>query len=805
MEEHLHKSPITNSSATPSSPFISNPFEEDTLDFKKYLYLILTNWYWFLISIFVGLGVAYLINRYTMPVYRATSSIMLNEGTSSKGLSGYENLIPGMEIYAQRKYVINEMEVLRSYSLANRALLDLDFNITYIGVGRSGIKEVVLYKNCPFYVELDSSKSSIFNFPIEIDLLNKNECEIYIGNEYDIRERVKYGEFFSSDVLNCRIFLKDPENFKEKNYNKYKVFLNSLNGLSNLYKNRLGITSNDERRGSVLFLSMIGSNSEQAVNYLNTLMDVYIQQGLEEKNQTATNTVKFIDEQLSVIDDSLQQTEMDLQNFRLTNNLISISTEGQMIYEKLGNLEYRKAELDLKDRYFQYLKTYVKDKNNVNELVVPSTIDISDALLGSLITQLNEFFVEKEELLQTVQKESSQIQVIENKIASTRSALAENIEYLIKNNDIARSQVDLELKKVNSSLKSLPVTERKYIGLQRDYNVNDQIYTYLLEKRAESAIAVASNVADNKILDHARTDNVTKISPKTRTNYMLGLLGGIGIPLALIILFELSNTKITDRNDIDKRTKIPVVAHIGHSEKGDIPVFENPKSSLSESFRGLRTNLQYLLRDSDQKVITVSSTISGEGKTFVSLNLATIFSLSGRKTLLVGLDLRKPKLHRVFNLDNNEGLSSFLIGKSKYSDIIHETKVSNLYMAPSGPVPPNPAELLETREMLVFLEKVRKEFDIIVLDTPPFGVVTDSLLVGRKSDANLFVVRQNYSDRDVINLMNEIQTQQGLSNLGIVFNDLKLSGYYRSGYKYYNYNYTYRYGYIYGSDYYSKD
>lgn len=780
-------------------------FEEDSLDLKKYFFLILANWYWFVISLFVGLAVAYLVNRYTMPNYRVSGSLMLNEGSPRSGLSGYEAIIPGMEIYAQRKFVVNEMEVLKSYSLAKRALEELDFGISYKGIGRSGLREVVMYKNCPFYVEIDSSRNNLTSYPVEIDLVSNTHYDVYIDDKYDIRERVEYGKPFQSGPFSFTLSLKNPETFTQASYNRYEFTLHSLNGLANRYKGKLGISTNDERRGSVLFLTLTENNSQKAADYLNTLMANYIKQGLEEKNQTATNTVEFIDQQLGIIDDSLQQAEYKLQNFRTTNSLLNISTEGQIIYSNLENLERRKAETELRARYYDYLQEYIKDKNNLNEIVSPGTMDIADPLLNSLITQLNELLNEKEELLYSIKGSSPQLNIINSKIANARGGLMDNINGLIENNQMTLNEINKQISGIEKELRQLPVTERKLIGIQRDYNVNDQIYTYLLEKRAEAAIAKASNVADNKILDIARTENAARISPNTRTNNMLGLLGGIGLPLALIILIELTNNKIAGRNDIESRTRIPIIAHIGHSEKGDIPVFENPKSSIAESFRGLRTNLQYLLRESDEKVITVTSTVSGEGKTYVSLNLSAIFAMAGKKTLLVGLDLRKPKVHKVFNVENETGLSSYLIKQTPYKDLVKSTEISNLYVVPSGPVPPNPAELLETKELENFISQARKEFEIVIVDTPPYGVVTDALLVGRHSDANLFLVRQNHSEKDVLELMNEIQVRQNLKNLGIVFNDLKLKGYYRSGYKYYNYNYTYRYGYIYGSDYYGKE
>ena len=793
--------PQQYSNTPPQPPYEApnNRFDqEETLDLKKYFYMILANWYWFVISVFIGLGVAWLLNRYTRPVYQAKASLILSENDRGRGgLTGYENLIPGMEIYRTRTMIANEMEVLKSYSLAKRTLDNLDFNVSYVGVGRSGFKEAFLYETAPFIVIPDTSGTNTFNYPVYIRIIDKNYYEVAIDDNFNINQKVAFGEKFESAPFTFSIKLRDPENFNpDIGYNKYYFTLNNANGQANSYRSRLSITPSDDKRGSVLFLSFAAPSSQLAADYLNKLMEVYIRQGLEEKNQIAVNTVKFIDGQLGVIDTSLQKAEMNLQNFRLANKLVSVTTEGSMAYARVQDFMTQKAMLELQSRYYDYLLKYVKDRNNLNQIVAPATMDISDPLLSGLITQLNDLLVQKEDLLFRVNSPNPQLSLLQSKIETTRKALLDNIESLIRNNTISMNEADRHLKEAGTSLEKLPVTERKLINIQRRYNVNDQIYTYLLQKRAEAAIAQASNVSDNKILDMARPENASLIAPKSKMNYMMGLLIGIFIPFGLLIFLDLLNNKITSRSEIERHTSIPVISIIGHnSGTGDVPVFENPKSSLSESFRGLRTNLQYLLPENDQKVITVTSTISGEGKTFCSVNLAAIFAMAGRKTLLMGLDLRKPKIHKIFNIENEHGISTCLIHRDKFSDIIRQTPIENLSVAPSGPIPPNPAELIGSDPMNKIMDEARKNYDIIILDTPPIGMVTDALLLSRISDLSLFLLRQNYSSKNILELFEDIYIKNEMGKMGIVLNDMKQRGYYGYGYRYYNAGYTYRYGY----------
>lgn len=771
--------------------------EDDSIDLKKYFFAILANWYWFVISLFITLGIAWLFNRYTMPVYQVTGSLIINEDSRGKGLSGYENLIPGMEIFRSQKTLLTEIEILKSETLADRTLSRLDFGITYMGVGRTGIKESLLYNSCPFVVIPDSDKYNLYGYPVYIEILDKNYYEVNIDGQYNISQKLAFGEPFHSDVFNFTLELVDSAGFSPKlGYNKYYFILQSHNALVNNFRRRLNINTNDEKRGSVLFLSVFGNNPYQITDYLNTLMDVYIQKGLEEKNQTAINTVNFIDEQLGVIDTSLRVAELNLQDFRLKNRLIDLSIEGSMAYSRLESLQNEKAMAELKNRYFDYINEYVKNRNNLNQIVAPTTIDIRDPLLASLIDELNAFLNEKAGLLFTVQQENPKIKQLDIKIETTRQALLDIIDNMRKTNEINIDEIDRQMEKANAELSRLPATERMLISIQRQYKVNDQIYTYLLQKRAESAIAKASNVSDNRILDYANPNNTILIAPKSRSNYMMSLMIGIALPLALLILLDLMNNKISNRAEIERKTSMPVISNIGHnSESGYIPSFESPKSSIAESFRGLRTNLQYLLREKDQKVISITSTISGEGKTFCACNLASIFAMSGKKTLLIGLDLRRPKIHKIFNLSNSTGISTCLIGKTTLEEVVVPIKIDNLFVAPAGPVPPNPAELLESEAMTELIQKARQQYDIIIFDTPPMGMVTDALILARLTDLNLFVLRQNYSTRNILDLLEDVYQKRELGQMGIVMNDIKHKGYYGYGYRYYNYGYSSRYGY----------
>ncbi|HEY4788938.1 MAG TPA: polysaccharide biosynthesis tyrosine autokinase, partial [Bacteroidales bacterium] len=639
--------------------------------------------------------------------------------------------------------------------------------------------------------------NNLRGFPVYISILNKNEYQISFEGKNKLTEKQKFGVPYVANGFNFIILLKD-NGYIPSPENKYFFVINDLNSLVNTYRDKLNVSTND-KKGTVLTLSTVGFVPEMEADYINKLMEVYIKAGLEEKNQTAINTINFIDEQLSTVVDSLHKAEDKLQNFRLNNRILDISSEGTAIMARLEKVQNDKIALDMQVNYFKYLQNYIEKKKDFREVMAPAVMGISDPLLNSLVEELANLYGERSVLVLNAQQNFPGLTLINAKIQTTLAALQENMRELVNTTNLSLNEVKKRQADVEKELQRLPVTERHLLTIQRDFKLNDQIYDFLLQRRADAAIARASNVADNKILDAASSQNCVQITPRKARNKMIAYVLGFLIPLSVLVIIEFFNERIIEPKDIEKVTKVPIYGSIGHNEKiSDLPVADNPKSGIAESFRALRTNLQYVLRTEEQKIICISSTISGEGKTFCSVNLAAIIAQSNKKTLLMSLDMRKPKIHKIFNTENEKGLSTYLIGKTSYEDAIFQTNINNLYVATSGPVPPNPAELLDTPLMETFISKAKQDFDFIIMDTPPLAIVTDAFLLTRFSSAFLFVVRQNYSTKAVLQLVDDLQTKRSLSNIGILINDVKVVSYY--GRKY-GYNYGYGYGYGYGDKY----
>ncbi len=444
-------------------------------------------------------------------------------------------------------------------------------------------------------------------------------------------------------------------------------------------------------------------------------------------------------------------------------------------------------------------------KDAAADVVAPGVVGINDKLLSDFVTGLNILLSERRRLSFSASENSPQVASVDNQIENAKNTLKENLRSLIESNKLELKNLEARIAKIDGEVQKLPATEKQMIDIERKFTINDQIYTFLLEKRAEAGITKASNTSDHKILDIARPENAIMVKPKVSMNYMIGLLGGAGIPLVLLLLVEFFNTKITDRKYLEANLKAPIIGNLGHNiGNTELPVSEKPNSSLTESFRALRTNLQYILQKEKGGIIAVTSAVSGEGKTFCSVNLAGIIAMSGKKTLLVNLDLRRPKIHKIFNIDNSSGISTYLIGKTDYKDVIHETNIQNLFVSTSGPVPPNPAELIGSEKMRTFINEAKKHFDTIIVDTPPVAIVTDTLLLKDMIDAMVFVVRHNYSDKQVVELVNNLYEKHLIKSMGVAVNDIQLRGYYGYSYRY-GYGYGYGYSYSYRAAYYDEE
>jgi tyrosine-protein kinase Etk/Wzc len=778
-----------------------NLLDEDNLDIKRYISLFISNWYWFAVSLFIALTLAYSINRYSKKIYSASSTLLIKTEQRG-GLSGnIASVVPGGDIFTSQQNLKNEMGILRSYSLNLRVMMGLrDFHIVYVKVGRRGIAETYLYKSSPFVVLFDTLAYKP-NGRIDIEILSNDSYRISLDDGLDFKQEMKFGDRFTKYGYDFAIVSREPGSivFDENSSNKYYFYFTSPGSLAGEYSSKLSVAPIEED-ASIVTLYVTGLVQEQEVDYLNELMRVYINYGLENKNATADSTLHFIDDQIKIIADSLKDAEGKMENFRKLNNFFDISREGSLIQTRLENLEIEKSSFELQLQYYKYLEEYIKDRSLSGTIISPSVMGITDQVLLRLVSELSDIKSEKEKLNVNVKQGQPAFDLLSSQTEEVLKALMENIRNGIAGINLSIDDSKKKIAAVDTLINKLPTTERQFINIQRRFDLNNTVYTYLLEKRAESGIAKASNLPDNRIIDKASSPG--PIKPRTKNNLRLAIIIGLIFPMGAIVFIDYFNDKVMDKSDIEKRTRVPVIGYISHCEtKDEIPVVAKPGSALAESFRSVRTAIKYFIKKDEVAVIAVSSTISSEGKTFISSNLAAITAMLGKKVLLIGLDLRKPRINKVFESEGRAGMSTYLIGNCEYEDIIRPTRVENLFYAPSGPIPPNPAELIETDRMGQFIEKAKKEYDYIFIDTPPIAIVTDALLLSEYVDVNVFIVRQRYSSCNTLELIEQLNKKGEMKSMTIVMNDINLSGYYGYGIRY---GYSSGYGYTYGSNYYSK-
>ena len=776
------------------------PLEEEFFDFRKWMGKILSNWYWFVLTVGLFGGGSWIYTKYLVRTYQVQATMIVK---TNKQAVGAEALYNSFNLGSGPSFPENEMQVLKSWKMARNTLNQLNFDVSYFAVGKWS--ESPLYGNVPFRVTLGPNSRSYIGVPIYVKLLSDSTYQLKINGhpDVDVDAIQKFHEAFVYKNFSFR--LSPNPNFNiyaipvVVRSDEYYFKVNNLDQLAYQYK---GKVSADwvGKDGSVIQLSSTGFSAQMEVDYVNALMNEYIRWNLDQKNKIARNTIDFIDAQLAGMGDSLQLAEDNLTSFKAENRTADLNSEAQAIYDRLEQLDNDRRVFDMTIRYYDNLIKQLADSDDLSMLMDPSSMGISDPSLALAIAKLREMGGEKASLEISATERSTALIRLNINIQTAREDLSEIVKSKLKTAQNLKTELTRRIDLQNNKINKLPQTQQKLLKYQRTFEKVSEIHTFLSEKRAEAAISEASNEADQQIIDEARTDGVVKVSPDNYRNYTMGVLIGLLIPLLIIIMREITNNTIREREDIEKKTRIPVLGSIVHNKRNEIlPVIKYGRSSIAESFRAIRTDLQFLLYKENSKVIMVTSTIANEGKSFISLNLGGIFSVAGKKTVVVGLDLRKPLIHSEVDIPNDAGVSTYIIGESKIEDIIFPLDHENLSIIPAGPVAPNPSELIETPEFATFIKELRSRFDIIILDTPPVAIITDASLIANHSDTVLYIVRQNYTRKSSMLFINRLAKKDHIKQLNIIINDVVVPKYY--GYKY-GYAYGYGYGKGHGSGYY---
>lgn len=769
----------------------------ESIKIKNVILKLVSKWHYFVICGFIILPMAYGYTKYADEEYNIQGSLLLR--SEPKNALSQKEFLKGMDLFQSNTEIEDEIGILKSYSLIEKTIRQLDFGVSYYIKKR--FKSVEKYGDSPVIIALDSTANQLVNVPIYIERLSDSLCRIsasarhadaynfetdqmedtFKGVEVQIDGQV--GKPFRTKYFAFTPYFDRP--YDSATAEKYYVVIHDLNSVVEDYQSRLSITP-ISRESNIVSLSLNGRVPHKTIRFLNKLMEVYLNNELYKKNQLGIKTIDFIDSQLTGVTDSLKQVEGSLENFRIKSNIQDITSTAENLSKNLNALETEKAGVEIKIKYYTYIANTLKEER-LNEIVAPSTFGLEDPLLSNLLIELSKLNQERTGLNYNAKEQNPLAEVVELKIRNTKKTLSENVKNILNVSSIALNDLDNRINKIKAQLYRLPRNERELVNIQRKFNFSDNVYNYLLEKRAEAGIAIASNTVEKAVVDRAKLAGSGPVAPNRKIVYSLALLLCIVFPIAALILSDLWNEHIVTPEDVENATSIPFIGSIVHgSSREKSNADEQKRCPLTESFQSLRVNLQYLTLGKEKSVIGFTSSAPREGKTFCAVNLASIVAQAGKKTILIDGDMRKPSVSKYLNFDNSKGLSNYLVGSCTLQEAIQPTRTKGFHVITAGPTPPNPLNLIGLPQMEQLIRTLRENYEVVIIDAPPIGAVSEYIILMKYTDANIYVVRSEFTSRFHLAMINKLFLEKKIANLSILLNDVRSRG--MNGY---GYSYTY--------------
>mgnify|MGYP005851137083 CR=1 FL=1 len=783
-------------------------------DFKSFIFKILAKWYWFVLSVIIGLGIAYYISVRKLPVYKMSSLITIKDDQNPLFTNSNTSLT--FNWGGQSSKMSSTVMMLQTRSHNEKVVRHLQYYLQYLKEGE--YQKVDAYGKTPFTIKVQEDAFQLRNKLMSIKLLNDKRFVIsfeieeepqtltYYNYHTEDVKRQEYEPETYSDTLDIgkpvatKYFtgvLDLAEDFKGAKNKEYFINFLDFYSVVNNYKN-INV-STEEKGGSVITLELIGNNKDKLVKYLNTTTKILSETQLNQKNLFATKTIAFIDSTLTEKATELEDFEQELNAYKLENKIIDLSSETKELKNKLITFDAQKKSLNKQIEYLNRLKDYLKSRSTYEDPPAPTIVGIEEGSIVEGVGKIVELSLQRSKYQYAAKPDLPKFKDIDRQIDATKAILLENIESSKNNLFEQIKDVEEELNEAERDVAKLPKEQQGLLKIERRYNLSQQTYDLFLSKLNEAKLIKASNVSDIYIIDEAKDVGGGRIGPNNQLNYVMAVFFGFSLPLIIIFIVVLLDNKINTPKDIEKNSQIPLIGVIGKSKVGTSKaILAQPNSVIAESFRGIRTSLQFVFKNKaieGSKTILITSSISGEGKTFTAINLASVMALSGKKTILVGLDLRKPKIHHDFDVNHNIGVSNYISNQAEYKEIIQSSGFDNLDILTSGIVPPNPSELLIDDRMDELVQKLKENYDIIILDSPPIGLVSDALNIMQYVDATLYVVRQNYTKKGMLSLIKQKMQKGQTKNVSLVLNYFKVKKKYGYGY---GYDYGYGYGYGYG-------
>ena len=762
-----------------------------SFDFATLYRTIVLNWYWFVLSliIFGSLGAIYL--RYATPMYQSTAKLLIKDESSSNRRGQSLQSMSNLGIISNSTGIDNEMEILTSHSIAEDAIRDLKLYVNYSTKGR--VKDVILYRDQPLNVDVDQAHLERLNAPINLSITKDSLTYIVSGtyyvptndnsNEGPYSINRKFTSLPATIATRAGIITISSNNgHAMRSAQVLNVSILSPRMAANKYANELQVTQT-AKSTSIAQLQLTDEVPQRSLDYLKQLAIVYNRQANEDKNTIALRTDKFINDRLGKINTELGKTEGELQSYKQQNGIVELKMNAGNSVANQNSSELKLAEVETQIELFNTIAREVESSSRNLSQVIPSNVGLDDQSSTSLINKYNELVLERNRLLRSASESSPVVEPLTAQIRELNGNIRRAISAARQNLQIQRDAVSAQVNKFNEQVAETPQQERMLTQIDRQQEVKSGLYLMLLQKREENSISLAATADKGKLIDDPQL--IGKISPKSTTIMLIALLIGLALPVLVILILQFFRYKIEGHDDVARLTKLPIIADVAIASnkakgKADIVVHENQNNQMEEIFRSMRTNLQFMLKEG-QKVVLFTSSTSGEGKTFNAANLSVSFGLLGKKVILVGLDIRRPRLAELFGInDHKHGITNLLVKDNPTVEDLQEQILpsgvnKNLDLLMAGPIPPNPAELIARNSLDTIINFLKEKYDYIMIDTAPVGLVTDTLQIARVADASIYMCRADYTPKSSFNLINALANEKKFPNMAIVLNGIDMS------------------------------
>ncbi|MFT4031279.1 MAG: polysaccharide biosynthesis tyrosine autokinase [Siphonobacter sp.] len=763
----------TNNAAYSYVPY--QMVDTDQTNIRVLLFRYLRNWPWFVLSLVLALAAAFVYLKYQQPIYKTQASLLIKD--EKKGVDTGD-LMKQLDLFGQQKLVDNEIEILKSYTLMDKTIKDLNLDVQYFNDTQFGLRE--RYGDLPFRLIVEQAKPDLYKEKLKVSFpdaktVRINEQNLPINQSVD----TPYGRL---RVFSAKSIPATTE--------PIVVLVSPLVQTVENYLKKLS-TETSSKQSTVILLSLEDAVPAKGEAILNHLITEYNAAAIEDKNKTAANTLKFLDERLGLVQDELKGVEQNVAQYKTSQGITDLSAQAQAFLQSVQQNDAQLNQVDIQLGAIKDVEKYVHSRSS-ERTGAPSTAGLSDPVMLGLITKISDLELEREKLIRTTSEQNPMVQTIESQIKSMKSNLRENIQTTKDVLSTSRQQLVANNRKMEGVIRTLPQKEKSLLDISRQQAIKNDLYTFLLQKREETAVSYASTIADSRTVDAARSSS-EPVKPVTKMIFALFGLIGLVIPVGAMTAKDAMNNRVIRRTDVEEVTQIPIVGEVVKSRDADRLIMSPQKRSvIAEQIRTIRTNLQFLrsTEHGSSQVLLFTSSISGEGKSFVSLNLGASLALVDRPTVILEMDLRKPKLREALGMANGSGITNYLIGEANLDEVLHPIPgYENYFLVPSGPLPPNPSELLSSSRLEQLFRELRERFTYILVDSPPIGLVTDAQLIAPFADTTMYMVRHDVTPKNYLKMVDTLYKEQRFQKLNIILNGVG------EGESYY---YSYGYGDYYG-------